>query len=83
MNNYFFTQNTAYNGTDLILFSNPKFLEFILITYFGLFFVIYLFKLVLLTSSLAFTSIGKMLKEILYTIFYYLLSTVFTKNVKF
>ena len=75
MNNYFFIQNAAYNGTDLILFSNPKFLELILIAYFGLFFVIYLFKLVLLTSSLAFTSIEIDVKG---DIIYYILLLIFT-----
>ena len=33
-----FIQNTAYSGTDFILFSNPKFLEDILILYLGLYF---------------------------------------------
>jgi hypothetical protein len=34
-------QKAAYNGTDLIPFSNPKFLADTLIEYFGLYFATY------------------------------------------
>lgn len=37
---HYFIKNAAYSGIDFMLFSNPKFLEEILIEYFGLYFFI-------------------------------------------
>ena len=53
---YYLIQNTAYRGTDFILFSKPKFLADILILYLGLYFFIYSFKLLLLDSLPLLTS---------------------------
>lgn len=39
-------QKTAYNGTDFMLFSNPKFLADMRIAYLGLTSFIYVFKLI-------------------------------------
>ena len=55
---YFFIQNVAYNGIDLMLFSNPKLRCEILIEYLGLYFPIYIFKLLDLLFVFDFTSIG-------------------------
>lgn len=51
-------QNTAYSGTDLMLFSKSKVLAETRIAYFGLNFATYLFKLRERVLSLDFTSIG-------------------------
>ena len=51
-------QNTAYKGTDFILFSSPKFLSDIRILSLGLYFFMYSFKLLLLVLLPVFTSIG-------------------------
>ena len=51
-------KKTAYNGTDFILFANPKFFDDTLIPYSGLYFFIYMFKLLDFVLSLDFTSIG-------------------------
>ena len=55
---YLFIQNTAYKGTDLMLFSNPKFLVDILMLYLGLYFLMYSFRLLLLVLLPLFTSTG-------------------------
>lgn len=54
----YFIKNAAYSGTDFMLFSNPKFLDEILIAYLGLYLFIYTFKLLLDILLSAFTSIG-------------------------
>ena len=57
---FYLIQNTAYKGMDLILFSNPKFLDEIRIEYLGEYLVTYSFKLLDLVLSLDLTSIGIM-----------------------
>ena len=56
--NIYLIQNIAYKGMDLILFSNPKFLDEIRIEYSGEYLLTYSFKLLDLVLSLDLTSIG-------------------------
>jgi len=65
-NSFYFMQNAAYNGIDLILFSNPKFLVENLIEYFGLYYFAYIFKLADFTLLPLFTSIGIIPSSLLY-----------------
>ena len=58
MSHFYFMQNAAYKGIDLILFSNPKFLVENLIAYLGLNSSMYIFKLTDFTLLPLFTGIN-------------------------
>ena len=61
----YYIKNVAYNGTDFILFSNPKFLLEIRIAYSDLYCFIKEFKLFALLFSDDFTSIGTILSSLI------------------